>query len=380
MKHLISISCLVLCLLLAGCGHDEPDAPAQPARRTILVYMIASNSLGNNQRDQQDLAEMDAAVAQGTLDGCRLLVYRVGPGDEAPQLFEVRQGRAGEAVHETLVTYDAAQQASVTVERMSRVIADALREAPAADYGLVLWSHATGWAPALTTQPAGAAAPRRVFGEDNGATMPLHELAQAIPAGTFSWIYADVCYMGGIEVAYQLRDRCRWFAGYATEIPARGMPYDLTLPLLCAPEADLVGACRATYEHYNALTGQERTFTGVVVDCSQLAALAALCRDIHAAGITPDLARVQCYNLRASRFLYDFLQYTQACCSGDDQLQQLHDLYNKVAVYRAATPWVFNRFVIDTARFSGLSTYAMGTSPGLNQDYYLTLDWYRDVY
>ena len=58
MKRLIAYTWLVLCLLLAGCCHDEPDAPVQPARRTILVYMIASNSLGNNQRDQQDLSRI----------------------------------------------------------------------------------------------------------------------------------------------------------------------------------------------------------------------------------------------------------------------------------------------------------------------------------
>ena len=46
---------MIAALVLAGCASDEPDVPAQPARRTILVYMIATNSLGGNQRDLQDL-------------------------------------------------------------------------------------------------------------------------------------------------------------------------------------------------------------------------------------------------------------------------------------------------------------------------------------
>ena len=169
---------LSLCLLLAACSSDEPDTPAAPARRTVLVYMVATNSLGANERDQQDLDEMDRAVTADGLNGCRWLVYRVAPGEQNPTLFEIKKNKHGTAVHEVLEVYPSTQCASVTAERMSEVIADARRHAPAQDYGLVLWSHATGWAPSLTTK---AAAPRRVFGEDNGATMPLHVLAGGFP-------------------------------------------------------------------------------------------------------------------------------------------------------------------------------------------------------
>ncbi|MBR1804414.1 MAG: hypothetical protein IJ775_05880 [Muribaculaceae bacterium] len=367
---------LSLCLLLTACGSDEPDELAAPVRRTVLVYMIATNSLGNNHRDLQDLDEMDQAVTAGGLNGCRWLVYRVGPDDDSPTLFEIKKNKHGTAVHEVLEVYPATQGASVTAQRMSEVIDDARRHAPAQDYGLVLWSHATGWAPSLTTR---SSAPRRVFGEDNGATMPLHVLAGAIPQGVFSWIYADVCYMGAVEVAYQLRDRCRYFVGYPTEIPARGMPYDLTLPLLCASQAQLVEACRATFEHYNALSGSERTFTGAVVDCRQLDALAALCRRIHADDAAqPSLSGMQCYNLNAYHFLYDFVQYTQACAT-TEQAEELSDIYNKVVLYKAATRTVFDRILISTERFSGLSTYVPGTSPGVNEDYYRTLDWAKAI-
>lgn len=367
---------LSLCLLLAACSSDEPDSPATPARRTVLVYMVATNSLGANERDQQDLDEMDRAVTAGGLNGCRWLVYRVAPGEQNPTLFEIKKNKHGTAVHEVLEVYPSTQCASVTAERMSEVIADARRHAPAQDYGLVLWSHATGWAPSLTTK---AAAPRRVFGEDNGATMPLHVLAGAIPQGVFSWIYADVCYMGAVEVAYQLRDRCRYFVGYPTEIPARGMPYDVTLPMLCAQQAQLAEACRATFDHYNAQSGNDRTFTAAVVDCAQLDALAALCRRIHADDTErPSLAGMQCYNLNGYHFLYDFVQYTQACATAE-QASELQALYNKVVLYKVATRTVFNRILIDTDRFSGLSTYVPGTSPGVNEDYYVTLDWAKAI-
>ncbi len=364
-------------LLLNACGSDEPDTPPTPARRTILVYMVATNSLGNNQRDLQDLDEMDQAVAAGALNGCRLLVYRVGPESQHPTLFEIKQDKHGKAVHSELEAYDPAAGASLTPSRMRQVIGDMKTDAPASEYGLVLWSHGTGWAQSITTRDG---APRRQFGDDNGVHMSLTELAEGLPTGTFEWIYADVCYMGCVEVAYELRDHCKRLAAYPTEIPAKGMPYDQTLPMLCQATADLSGACRATYDYYNALTDQNRTFTAAVVDCTQLNALADVCNRIQANAVPlATTSGMQYYNINSSRFLYDFLQYYQTICP-DSLRDELEDVYNKVVLYKVATPTIFNRVLIDPNHFSGLSTYIMGTSPGVNEDYYQELAWTKAVF
>ena len=378
MKHYIAI--LILCvigLLTTSCQSEDPDAPVAPAKRTILVYMVASNSLGSNGRDKMDLDEMDRAVGQNALNGCRLLVYRIGTENDTPQLFEIKKDKLGNATHETLEVYDATRGASVTAARMSQVIADAKRHAPAQDYGLVLWSHGTGWAPSLTTKPN---APRRVFGEDNGATMALDQLATAIPVGGFSWIYADVCYMGAIEVAYQLRHCCRYFVGYPTEIPGRGMPYELTLPYLCADQAQLAGACRETFEYYDIQTGANRTFSAVVVDCSYLDQMAQVCRLIQSSShIQPSLTTLQCYNINGYRFLFDFMQYYLEMADAS-LANRMQDIFDKTVLYHVSTPMIFSRIIIDPEHFSGLSTYVLGTSPGVNDSYYRTLDWYHAVY
>ncbi len=54
---------------------------------------------------------------------------------------------------------------------------------------------------------------------------------------------------------------------------------------------------------------------------------------------------------------------------------ELLDIYNKVLIDKMATPAIFNRFLIDPAHFSGLSTYIRGTSPGVNEQYYENLAW-----
>ena len=378
MKNIISILILsIFCLLSTSCQHEDPDAPVTPVKRTILVFMVASNSLGTNGRDQQDLDEMDRAVEFDQLNGCRLLVYRIGTESDTPLLFEIKKGKRGVIIHETLEVYDSTKGASVTTARMSQVIADAKLHAPAQDYGLILWSHGTGWAPSLTTRPN---APRRVFGEDNGATMALDQLAAAIPVGGFSWIYSDVCYMGAIEVAYQLRNCCRYFVGYPTEIPGRGMPYELTLPYLCADQAQLAQACQETFEYYDIQTGSNRTFSAVVVDCSYLDQLASLCRLIQSSSnIQPSLTTLQCYNINGYHFLFDFMQYYLEMADAT-LANRLQEIYDKTVLYRVSTPMIFSRIIIDPDHFSGLSTYVLGTSPGTNDTYYRTLDWFHAVY
>lgn len=362
---------LAMIVLLTSCS-DEPNEPAQPARRTILVYMIATNSLGSNNRDKQDLEEIDQAVTNGALNGCRLLVYRTANDGQVPTLFEIKLNK-GKVVHETLLTYGNANGVSVTPERMRQVVFDMKAEAPANEYGLVLWSHGTGWARSITTKPLTSTL--KDFGEDNGSTMSLTDLATGIPTGVFEWIYADVCYMACVEVAYELRNHCHYFVGYTTEIPSQGMPYDQTLPLLCKDQADLTGACRATYNYYNAMTGQTRTFSGAVVDCSQMDALADVCHRIQQQGIElKTTTGLQCYNINSSHFFYDFLQYYQAICPEEMQAELLN-IYNKVVIDKMSTPTIFNRILIDQNHFSGLSTYIKGTSPGMNETYYYNLAW-----
>ena len=186
--------------------------------------------------------------------------------------------------------------------------------------------------------------------------------------------------MGAIEVAYQLRNCCRYFVGYPTEIPGRGMPYELTLPYLCADQVQLDKACQETFDYYDIQTGANRTFSAVVVDCSYLDQLASVCRLIQMnSPVQPSLSTLQCYNLNGYHFLYDFMQYYLEMA--DMSLgARLQDIYEKTVLYRISTPMIFNRIMIDYDNFSGLSTYVLGTSPGVNDNYYRTLDWFHAVY
>ena len=359
-------------LALCSSCNNEKDEPEVIAKRTVVVYMVATNSMSG--QDNTDIAEMKAALSNYYRGDCRLILYRVSY-NQAPQLLELTC-KNDMVSTVTLKTYGDEQSASVTKQRFSEVMADVKAFAPSVDYGLVLWSHAAGWANSL---PKSVGVRPRYFGIDYNETMPIDSLAEAIPADMFSFIYADACYMGGIEVAYQLRNKTRYFVGSPAEIPYDGMPYDITIPLFFEDNVSLPKICDKVYEYYR------NTTSGValsIVDCAKLDALAAVCRDIHStAKELESVADLQYYNrapITSVRLFYDFGQYTRMISDDDSLVEKFKVALDDAVIYKISTPTVFG-ITINADTFSGLSTSIYGTNSADNDAYYEKLDWYRDV-
>ena len=194
--------------------------------------------------------------------------------------------------------------------------------------------------------------------------------------------------MGGIEVVYELRNDTKYFIGSVTEIPADGMDYTNNIPLLFDEKVDYAQMCANTFNKYNIKSGSSRTCTISLVDCSQLYSIASLCKAIYSsANGTNDYKSLQRYKQSSPYLFFDFKQYVNWYSSTDnvtllDELKsQFNSQFNKLVLYHATTPYIFNSLQIDSRNYSGLSTYIMGTtqSEGVNETYYKTLSWYQDV-
>ena len=83
------------------------------------------------------------------------------------------------------------------------------------------------------------------FGFDKGQKMNLTTLARTLQGQNFGFVYFDCCYMGSVEVAYELRHA----------MPSNGMPYNRNIRCFFAPEADLLTAARNTFELYDGEFG-----------------------------------------------------------------------------------------------------------------------------
>ena len=389
-KNFLTFIITLSLLLLSACGKDQ-EPEIVPAKRTILIYMLATNSLGSSGYDTKDIEEIEAAVRNNDLNDCRILLYHTAYNSE-PSLYEYIHTTTN-AEKKLVKTYPASPK-STTVERYKEVFSDIKRFAPANNYALVLWSHGAGWAYELESPVPGAnMAPffdneslpdHRYFGEDRANYTQIDQLAEAIPDNFFSFIYFDACYMGCIEVAYQLRNKAEYMIGSTTLLPADGMNYTLNIPEFIKDTPDLKGACLNTYTHYNSQSGSNRTLTIALYDLSKIERLTNVCRNIYSANSSDyGHSGIQKYVIPSQNncIFFDFMQYFDRQADNDATLKaQLKAATNDFVVVKYCTPYIFNRLAIDSENFSGASSYILGAGNTTNENYYKTLDWYKTVY
>lgn len=360
---------MVLGALLWGCSGDEPSQPE--ARRTMLIYMLADNSLGASGFDANDLDEMKVAAASAGLNGCRVMVYH-HPKNSAPVLKELTRSGVLNEVKE--YPYDA-ESFSTDPERLAEVIADCKREAPAGEYGLILWSHGNGW---VETKGSRVSGMQRAFGQDRSTYMKVTSLARTLEGKEFAWIYFDCCHMATIEVMYEMRHCAPVIAGSVAELPADGTDYTVNLPVFTADVADMVKAAGNTFNIYDRMQGINRTCTMSVVNTAALDHLAEVTREIMALGQEPPRRAASQAFMLQSCTIYDLGQYIAGITAGyPDLYARWQEAMDDVMMYRASTPYIWNRIAIN--HYSGLGCYILESSNEASYQGYNNSAWWSDV-
>lgn len=379
-------------LSLASCG-DEPPQPQpepepEPPGRTVLVYQVANNNLGQpgTTYDRLDIEEMLEASGAGDIPaGSHLLVYNAGYRSD-PVLMEVTSGGL-----DTILTYDRSMP-SVDSRRMLAVLADMETLRPNPQYGLVLWSHGTGWVQDGMADVLDDSR-RRSFGNDAGKTMNVTTLAATLERGPeLAWIYFDCCFMASVETLYEMRRTAPLIVASPTELRVEGMPYHLNVKHFFADgNADLLAAARSTFEYYDlGFTGSGRTCTMTVADTRFLDALARTTAAIYAASpvaVTDGYEPQRYENLRQSCKYFDFADYVRDLCvdaAGNPRFEgaaalmaEFDEAFARVVLYAAATPKLWN--AVPLQRATGLSTYILNKPSDADTKNYSTLSWYADV-
>lgn len=385
-RFLTLLIAILLVTLLPSCG-GKKDEPKQPdASRTVLIYAVASNNLEDDLLlDQFEMIQAAPGVA-GLGKDARLLLYCV-PSQSATMatLSELKQDAAGVWNFQEIKSYDR-NTFSTDPVRMREVLSDLRTKAPAENYGLILWSHGTGWIPNFSDHnvPVGM---QRSYGMDKyqGVTdyCDIDQLASAIPDRMFDYIWFDLCYMMGVEVVYQLRNKCDFIAGYPTEDWSTGMNYETTLPMLVAHNPDLKSAGKAFFDFYN---DQKMAVTVTVLKTNGLERLARAAAAIYAEGTRPDSALgLQNYS-RLKTPLYDFGQFTKLYLDKEDSgaadlEAEFDEALNEITVYAGCSNKNFNGTsnAFDPMKYSGLSCHFPGSVSDNMETYYRSLDWAQRV-
>lgn len=443
MKNSKSILFIILTLaaVLASCSKESihgdgfnyigqsnkvsTDRVGSTEKRNVLVlYSAGFNSISSYlTEDIQDLQK-------GWLPGSSrndniLLVYSHAParrGDygtpNAPTLTRLYKAPNGSVVLDTLVRYPA-ETYSATAQQLHDVLDYVKTSFPARSYGMIFSSHATGYLPAgfytnphnYTYQPKGGISYRRGFREyvpqpvpyvepEHDPSMPavksigqdqvgtygsyqsyeieLDDFVNALPM-EMEYILFDACLMGGVEVAYELKDKCRLVGFSQTEVLAEGYNYKtLTTHLLGSGHPNPQAVCEDFFHQYDIQVDPlYRSATISMIDCTKMGPLAEVCSTLFEKyrseidGLDP--YKVQRYFRSSDHWFYDLKDIIIRAGATSEEIAQLQDALDECVTYKAATPMFMTSFSIVT--YSGLSMYLPCNGHAELDKFYQTLEW-----
>lgn len=293
MKFKIIIIIILFTSLLNSCNEDNSNGTEENKEetRTILAYFVADNSL--NDYVQTDINELIKGYSN-IYDTKRnnLLIYL--DNYKTPYLLHITKNN-GKIATDTIESYN--EQNSLDPDIMSGIINKALNAYQADSYGLVLWSHGSGWTPTIVVSYNNT----MNFGEDKdnnkeaaGNHMNIFNLRKALErCPKFDFIMFDACLMQGIEVAYELKSCTDYIIGSAAEIPSDGAPYNYEVTAFFSKENKEENITRTFYNYYKENyindTSRYKSYKGYafpyginlsLVDCNKLPALASATKKI----------------------------------------------------------------------------------------------------
>lgn len=404
----------------AGIQYTPPGnrEPVKETRKVLIFYECGFNSLYD-----YIAVNMEKDLPAGDLPGGGrhndvLLVYsklatNLNYKDVPSYLRRIYKDNDGKTVSDTLKTFPATTVAS-SGETMREVLSFVKSTFPAESYGMVYSSHGSGWLPAgyynnpysferqhqnssrklskalhRLDIPQGSMDkddPRswmvRSIGQDamssGSVEMSTSEFAQGIPFH-LDYLLFDMCFSGGIEVAYALKDKADFLGLSPAEVLAAGT-YDyttITKYLFNQSGANLQGLFKDSFDRYDKQSGEYRSSTVSLISTDGLENLATVCKELIAKYQDQIAAapanKIQGYFRINRHYFYDLEDIFAKSGVSDSDMATLRSAIDACIVYRAATPSFLDEFSINT--YSGLSMYLPVAGTPLLDSYYKDEPW-----
>lgn len=408
--------CGVLCMAMAmtGCHDEKADTDeVQPqGRRTVLVYMAAENSmqegygadgLGQQHKDSAELVRGSRYLSEQD----RLLMFI--DDKLTPRLYQLRPGGGAPR----LVHRWSDEVCSTSPDVLREVLDLVVELAPSEEYGLVMWSHGTGWVPSTnkdyaapaaftsdTSAPpcpnpsAASAGSLQSWGIDVGAggdgdksadgrwgaQMDVADMAQAIVhsrMGHVKYIFFDACLMQSVETCYALREATDYVVASPISTPMAGACYEgaVRKGLFSTDPSDIARAYFAAATDPDRQREEYADF-GLVISVVRTDRLPALAEAVKTAlpltplckRESPDMTGVLNYAYYAYKYDYRPHNYDAACAlrhllpAGSSELEACIAALNEAVVCRLATDefWIGSWSgyqSVDAEAFCGLAMF-----------------------
>lgn len=395
-----------------------PNPGGETGTRTVLVYMLADNSLNEYLWANIDQMLKGLEAAGSDAANSNLLVY-IDPKtsdptlktatttDEhgsVPRLFHLSVDAYGNPQREVIKYYE--ERFSGSGEALKEVIDEVVALYPADEYGLILSAHGLSWIPASAEFGASsysAFSTMREYDENgldadglpmtkylgpDGSTkagnfMEVEDMLEGIADNKFKFIVFDACYMASVELLYELRNKAEYFIASTSEIYAPGFAYEYTVPLMLAPSLSLEKVADAFYKFYAEHSSEVmHSVTVSLIKSSEMKNLAPIMREIIQANKTGakniTLSSVQRFDRNSYRVMFDLGHYVSQIAT-QQQAEALNAQMRKTAIYTNHTDIAFT---IPINHYSGLAIYIPSPSSGYTSrnEAYTETEWYQYIW
>ena len=412
-----------------GCDKNRhnTEEPESADRRVLLFYECAFNDIGSYM--QRNMEDQQKGLPAGHIPGKYgdvLLVYsRIAENGHTPvnsYLRRIYKTSKGKVISDTLKVFGK-ETIAASPSTLSAVLTLVKEKFPAKGYGMVVSSHGSGWLPAgyyyspsrfeddhkgeVGTSRQGIAAqsvghPRlpvpegdlpdtdpfygmtRSIGQDYikgsyyGHEMSVSEFADAIPYH-LDYLLFDMCFTGGVEVAYGLKDKADYLGLSPAEVLGDGMfnYTKITSFLLNRETPDLEGLFKDSFEMYDKQSGAYRSSTVNLVRTSGLDNLASVCaRMINEYSDTladAPVDDIQGYYRQGRHYFYDLVDIFEKCGASKADLEDLDKAVDGCVIYKNSTGQFLEDY--DIKAYSGFSMYLPCAGTPLLDLYYRKEVW-----
>ncbi len=372
-QNLRSIGSFLLLALIAVFAYSCEEVKGEPIEypikeKTVLVYMVGNNNLSGTA--ETNLIDMKRGFIPEENEGNIVAYYHIQNQD--PLLLNIYKDETGQVAVDTAYRFPPRNSATATSLKNAMQVTQTMF--PANEYGLILWSHGTGWL------PEGHYSKTKSFGSEYDNTtssykeINIQDLVKAMAYKT-SYVIFDACLMGGIETAYEFKDSTDYLLFSPAEILEQGFPYAKIMQHLFSNPTDLESVAKEFYHYYNSQVGQMKSATVSLVKTSELENVAAAAKTIfdeHREKIaTLDMGNIQRYFRRNKHWFYDIEDFMNQLGT-PEQAATFKEALEKAVIYKAATPYFID---IHITKYSGISTYVPNPADEELDPFYQTLKW-----
>lgn len=417
LRYSIIFCFAVLTLVTCQDSDEMKEVPSERLGRRILIYMVADNNL--DYFAIRNINEMEEGLfyTKNPIGEIWIYIDRGEQGSPShPYLMKLKADTTTTVASRIFRTYP--EQNSASPKVLKEVLDDVrkLSSKSVEKEGLVLWSHGNAWLPqsvslysdrdkllsgTKTIQKTGKKEKSSfgiddvtIAGELTGSPkeMDIKELANTLKDEYFEFILFDACFMGAIEVVYELKDSANYIIASPTEILSFGFPYRYIIPTLLTENSSLIDVAKQKREFYTKLKGALKSSSVTVVDTKILPVLSEFLKeyfvkklgfiDITEKGKLYSLKHLQQFDRLGADYLFDMKSFIEKVYTDRKENEEKHkfiNLWRKVVSYESHTPYFMG--ALELKECGGLSMYILQNKPKRKKtnEYYKTLKWYKDT-